>query len=143
MAKYTPNTKEELQALIYNEAIHLGDIDTSEITDMSKLFFNSTRTDFSGIEKWNTSKVTTMEGMFWGCERFNQDLSSWDVSKVETMADMFTYCENFNQDISGWDVRNVKDMDSMFTYCSTFNQDISSWDTSNVENMKGMFKGCE
>ncbi|HEG5033987.1 TPA: BspA family leucine-rich repeat surface protein, partial [Campylobacter coli] len=36
--KYTPKTKEELQALVEDESIYLGDIDTSEITDMSYLF---------------------------------------------------------------------------------------------------------
>ena len=36
--KYQPKTKEELQELIENESIYLGDIDTSAITDMSYLF---------------------------------------------------------------------------------------------------------
>ncbi|EOH7710691.1 BspA family leucine-rich repeat surface protein, partial [Campylobacter coli] len=71
--KYTPKTKEELKALVKDESIYLGDIDTSEITDMSYLFANSTRKDFSGIEKWNTSKVITMAHMFSLCRFFNQD----------------------------------------------------------------------
>ncbi|EAJ2975749.1 TPA: BspA family leucine-rich repeat surface protein [Campylobacter jejuni] len=167
MAKYTPNTKEELQALVKDESIHLGDIDTSKITDMSELFKNSTRTDFSGIEKWNTSKVTNMAGMFWFCERFNQDLSSWDVSnvknmsgmfyncyyfnqplgdwdvgKVENMKEMFHGCLSFNQNISKWDVSSVGDMESMFYCCENFNQDLSSWDVSKVENMSWMFSYC-
>ena len=36
--KYHPKTKDELKELIENEAIYLGDIDTSTITDMSYLF---------------------------------------------------------------------------------------------------------
>ena len=36
--KYHPKTKDELKELIENEAIYLGDIDTSAITDMSYLF---------------------------------------------------------------------------------------------------------
>lgn len=36
--KYYPKTKDELKELIENEAIYLGDIDTSAITDMSYLF---------------------------------------------------------------------------------------------------------
>ncbi|TEY03879.1 BspA family leucine-rich repeat surface protein, partial [Campylobacter sp. US12a] len=51
MPKYFPETKEELKTLIKDESIYLGDIDTSNITDMSYLFANSDRTDFSGIEK--------------------------------------------------------------------------------------------
>ena len=62
--KYKPQTKEELKELIKDESIHLGDIDTTHITDMMELFRNSKRTDFSGIEKWNTSKVENMALMF-------------------------------------------------------------------------------
>ncbi|QDQ36544.1 BspA family leucine-rich repeat surface protein (plasmid) [Campylobacter jejuni] len=142
MAKYFPETKEELKALVDNEAIHLGDIDTSKITDMSYLFFYSQRTDFSGIEKWDVSKVENMAHMFAGCKTFNQDLSSWDVNRVENMCAMFKDCKSFNQDISKWDVSNVKDMDSMFWGCYAFNQDISGWDVSKVENMAYMFSGC-
>ena len=39
MAKYAPKTKVELQELIKNESINLGDIDVSGITDMSNLFY--------------------------------------------------------------------------------------------------------
>ncbi|EEU7470465.1 DUF285 domain-containing protein [Campylobacter jejuni] len=141
--KYTPETKEELKALVKDEVIHLGDIDTSKITDMRELFKNSTRTDFSGIEKWDADKVTTMEGMFWGCESFNQDISKWNVSSVKTMACMFAGCKTFNQDISGWDMSNVKNMSGMFYCCHSFNQDLSSWDVSSVEYMDFMFYGCK
>ena len=74
--KYTPKTKEELRELISNLDINLGDIDTSLITDMSGLFAvkykffaddgasdsepRVIRTDFSGIENWDTSYVENM-----------------------------------------------------------------------------------
>ncbi|EGA8608820.1 BspA family leucine-rich repeat surface protein [Campylobacter jejuni] len=142
MPKYFPETKEELKALVEDESIHLGDIDTSKITDMSCLFSWTKRTDFSGIEKWDVSKVENMSHMFAGCKNFNQPLNGWDVSGVENMCAMFKYCTSFNQDISKWDVSNVKDMDSMFWGCYAFNQDISGWDVSKVENMAYMFSGC-
>ncbi|MCW1356240.1 hypothetical protein OLQ17_09275 [Campylobacter jejuni] len=46
--KYAPKTKEELQALVRDQSIYLGDIDASEITDMSYLFKNSLRKDLYG-----------------------------------------------------------------------------------------------
>ena len=55
MKKYSPKTKRELQELISDESVYLGDIDTSNITDMSRLFFEDEneveihRLDFSGI----------------------------------------------------------------------------------------------
>ena len=65
---YHPKDKDELKELIYklikergNKA-DLNDIDTSEITDMSEVFYYS---------------------------RFNGDISEWDVSNVEDMHGMF------------------------------------------------------
>ncbi len=61
---YKPGSLKELRELVNNETVCLGDIDTSLITDMSWLFCDSKRTDFDGLETWNTSHVTTMERMF-------------------------------------------------------------------------------
>lgn len=70
--KYLPANKNELESLVYDERIHLGDIDTSFITDMSELFRDSERKDFSGIESWNVSNVRNMEFMFDGADAFIQ-----------------------------------------------------------------------
>ncbi|HEE9578869.1 TPA: DUF285 domain-containing protein [Campylobacter coli] len=140
--KYTPKTKEELQALVEDESIYLGDIDTSEITDMSYLFANSTRKDFSGIEKWNTSKVITMAHMFSLCRFFNQDISRWDVGEVENMSYMFHGCHYFNQPLGDWDVKSVKSMRFMFHKCYVFNQDISKWDVRKDQYTENTFLDC-
>ena len=118
---YHPKTKDELTKLVDqliekrgNDA-DLNDIDTSEITNMSYLFYEST---------------------------FNGDISEWDVSKVQNMSNMFADSK-FNGDISNWDVSNVTDMEGMFIY-SNFtgeNGDISEWDVSNVKDMHDMFYG--
>ena len=97
--KYHPKTKDELKELIENEAIYLGDIDTSAITDMSYLFIRerkkidscgtaydyktTKRKNFSGIRKWDTSNVTNMRGLFYNLKNFNEDISAWNTSKVE------------------------------------------------------------
>ena len=141
--KYHPNSTEELQKLVNDTEVKLGEIDTSQITDMSYLFEKSKRTNFSGIETWDVSNVTDMYGMFWECENFNQPLNNWDVSSVENMEIMFWGCHQFNQDISSWDVSNVKDMRLMFYRCLNFNQDIGSWNVAKVSNMRAMFADCK
>ena len=91
---YQPKTKEELQRII-NERIKkdgtkcdLNDIDTSLITDMSWLFYES---GFNGdISKWDVSNVTDMTRMF-SFSYFNQDISKWDTSSVTDMKEMFSY----------------------------------------------------
>ena len=113
---YHPKTIDELKKLVDklikergNDA-DLNDIDTSKITDMTELFYQS---------------------------KFNGDISNWDVSNVETMQCMF-YKSKFNGDISKWDVSNVENMNNMFSL-SKFNGDISNWDVSNVKKMVSIF----
>ncbi|STQ88912.1 BspA family leucine-rich repeat surface protein [Helicobacter pullorum] len=136
---YTPKTKEELKDLVNDLSINLGYIDTSKITDMSKLFFQTSRTDFSGIEKWDVSNVENMYAMFEEAASFNADISKWNVSNVEDMGSMFNGAISFNADISGWDVSNVRDMGCMFAYATSFNQPIGEWKVSNVRDMAAMF----
>ena len=134
-----PETYRELSVLINDPKVNLGDIDTSRITDMASLFSYSKRTDFSGIEKWNVSNVTSMEAMFAGCHDFNQDLNDWNVSNVTDMFGMFDGCKNFNQDISAWDVSKVKDMSFMFARCEKFNQPLNGWNVREDCDTDGMF----
>ena len=140
---YKPQNKYELIDII-NELIDkngcncdLNCIDTSEITDMSRLFASSELHLFNGdISSWDVSNVICMSGMFYGSE-FNGDISKWNVSNVTDMSEMFRE-SFFNRDISKWNVSNVKNMSGMFCN-SVFNHDIGDWDVSNVENMSEMF----
>ena len=119
--KYFPETKEELKEIIKQRIkdegneVDLNDIDVSNITDMSELFWG---TEFNGdISGWDVSNVNNMFRMFYMCNKFNQDISSWNVSNVTDMSDMFYTCTSFNQDISAWDVSNVNDNDNIFDDC--------------------------
>ena len=87
---------------------------------------------YGKIEDWNTSEVTDMSRMFWDAHNFNQDISKWDVSSVTNMEDMFMCAKSFNQDISGWDVSKVTDMnemfyDEMFYKADNFNLENAPW----------------
>lgn len=139
--KYTPKTKNELEALILRKDIYLGDIDTQYITDMSYIFYCSQRenSNFSGIELWNTSNVTNMEYMFAKTSYFNKDISSWDVSSVESMKSMFWRAESFNQPLELWNVSKVRNMNAMFCETLSFNQPLNKWNVSNVQDMAFLF----
>ncbi|MFG5097140.1 BspA family leucine-rich repeat surface protein [Campylobacter lari] len=138
--KYFPKNKEELIDLINNQHVNLGDINVSNITDMSNLFNNSKRKDFSGIEEWDVSNVTNMSDMFYCCANFNQSLEGWNVSNVTNMSNMFCGCANFNQSLEGWNVSNVVYMDNMFYGCTNFNQSLEKWNMSNEASKHHMSK---
>ena len=112
--KYFPKTREELKAFVQDESINLGEIDTSAITDMAKLFEGSTRQDFSGIESWDTCKVKYMDNIFYSAESFNQPLDKWNTSSVKYIQEMFYGAESFNQSLDSWNVKNVLDMRDIF-----------------------------
>ncbi|RDU73985.1 hypothetical protein CQA57_03660 [Helicobacter anseris] len=147
--KYFPKDKEELIALVADESIKLDEIDVSKITDMSFLFCqvdlseckNSAkkRKNFKGIEKWNTSNVENMKGMFYGNESFNEPIGDWDVSNVKDMSNMFDEAKAFNQPLDRWNVSNVENMSYMFYNAISFNQPLNSWNVSRVKNMWYMF----
>ena len=69
------------------------DVDTSNVTIMSKMFYfceSLTSLDLSG---WDISKVVYMSKMFSGCNALTSlDLSGWDTSKVDYMNNMFSGC---------------------------------------------------
>mgnify|MGYP004483035141 CR=1 FL=1 len=139
MPIYQPRNKEELKKLVDDESIYLGDIDTSLITDMSSIFYESLRKDFKGIEKWDTSNVKDMHNMFSDAVYFNHNIEKWNVSKVENMGAMFLRCLYFNQPLNDWNVSNVKDMGAMFAGAESFNMPLNKWNTCNVFDMRAMF----
>ena len=115
-----PQTRKELvneiKIRLDRGQTNLNDIDTSKITDMSNLFyhvFQHRAIKNIDVSLWDTSNVTTMSYMFFGCSIFNCDISNWDVSKVNNMTYMFYGCYLFNQNLDKWNVGkgvNVREM---------------------------------
>ena len=112
------------------------------ITDLTEAFTFLTLTnpdDLKGVETWDTSNVTVMQGIFARMKTFNSDITGWDVSNVTNFSALFSGCESFNQDISNWNVSNAVNMSHMFAGAKVFDQPIGNWDVSKVTNFNGMF----
>ena len=144
--KVQPKNKIQLEQLIGYAFKHniydLNFIDTSKITDMCELF-EYIEHNFN-VSKWDTSNVKNMSYMFYRCYKFTgKGIGNWNVSKVIDMSCAFTGCKNFNRDLSNWDVSNVTDMTHMFSCCNNFEgKGLENWNVTNVTNMRRMFDGC-
>uniref|UniRef100_A0A7S0GFK1 BspA family leucine-rich repeat surface protein n=1 Tax=Proboscia inermis TaxID=420281 RepID=A0A7S0GFK1_9STRA len=120
--------------------------DTSEVTDMSYLFFHGRCSENSlidicikrlknfdeDISAWDVSSVTKFESMFFSSERFNADISAWDTSNAENMSRFFYGSRAFNADISAWDVNSVTENNMMLKGATSFVHDLTSWTLANT-----------
>ena len=129
------------------EAIYgLGDFDTSNVTDMSSMFYACGNLTSLDLSSFDTGNVTTMASMFYNCRSLESlTLSSnFKTGNVTTMSSMFCNCSQLTGlDLSSFDTRNVTHMGSMFYNCSQLTGlDLSSFDTRNVTFMSSMFYAC-
>ena len=129
----------------YIENIILDEFDTSNVTSMRFMFFGCESLKTLDLSNFDTSNVTDMSIMFSDCKSLGTlDLSSFDTSKVTDMVNMFSGCRSLETlDLGSFDTSNVTDMSIMFSDCSSLETlDLSNFDTSNVTNMGFMFHGC-
>jgi len=111
--------------------------DTTNVTDMSFMFYGCS--SFNQPLIFDTTNVVSMSRMFFGCSLFNQAVA-FDTTNVTTMYAMFYDCSSFNEAVA-FDTSNVLSMSNMFGGCNSFNQ-VVAFNTTNVANMYQMFFSC-
>ncbi|MBQ8192942.1 MAG: BspA family leucine-rich repeat surface protein [Bacilli bacterium] len=127
------------------EYMDLSNLDTSNTTNMSYMFYNNPNLKEVKLSNFDTSNVTAMAEMFWGCKKLTSlDLSSFNTTNVEYMYKMFWECNSLTElNLSNFDTTKVTKMNNMFRNCkSLLNLNISNFNTSNVTDINGMFYGC-
>ncbi len=130
---------------VLTEIIGLEYLDTSEVTDMYGMFWNSSNLTNLDLSHFNTSKVTNMDQMFAGCKSLTSiDVSHFKTNNVTTMWGMFDGCSGLtNLDVTKFVTGNVTDMNAMFRNCSNLTElDLSCFNTSLTTDMRFMFSGC-
>ena len=124
--------------------LNLSSFNTANVTDMSMMFVACNSLTSLNLSNFNTSTVTDMSDMFWGCGSLTSlDLSNFNTSNVTDMSGMFRYCNLTSLDLSNFNTANVTDMSGMFRYCKKLTSlNLSSFNTSNITSMSRMFYGC-
>ena len=101
--------------------------------------------EIRGLENLNTSEVTDMSRMFAGCGALRSlDVSRFDTLNVKQMQQMFMGCAALTElDLYFFDTAKVTDMHEMFKDCKGLTTlDLSNFQTSEVKDMREMFSGC-
>lgn len=127
-------------------------LDTSDVTDISNLFYNADylrRVDFTNF---TSDDLTAIHGLFYGacyCDSMT-GIEDLDVSNVDDFSHVFDYASNnmysgyspIDLDLSKWDTSNATTFESMFedAYISSLN--VSNFNVENATNFSNMFNHC-
>lgn len=120
-------------------------LDSSNVKNMSNLFYYCKLLQTINIDNWNTENVIDMSGMFQHCNTLSSlNLPNLNTSSTANMNHMFCDCSNLTSlNLSNFNTSNVVDMSYMFYNCTALTElDISNFDTSNVTDMLYMFEYC-
>ena len=89
-----------------------------QVTDFSEMFysthtFTGTSGGAGGIAAWDTSKASTMMGMFRESLAFNAPIQQWNVEQVTTFKLTFNGATKFDQPVGQWNIVSVKEADAL------------------------------
>ena len=133
----------------------LGDWDVSVVGDFSYAFStgrneagdsaadgNPKAATFvgTGLDKWNTSSVTTLFNTFRNAGEMNSDLSKWSVAKVTSLLHTFRAASKFvGTGLGSWDTSSVTTLHYTFNGAGEMNSDLSKWSVAKVTTLHGTF----
>ena len=131
------------------EKLNISNLNTKNVRSMNGMLSNLSTSGFKDLDlsKWDTSNVTDISRMFtlnYSTEKIN--VSNWDTSKITKMEDAFSGAHNLKEikGIENWNTSNVKTIHNMFAYSENLKSlNLSKWNTSNVEDMSELFLGAE
>ncbi|MBQ8961056.1 MAG: BspA family leucine-rich repeat surface protein [Ruminococcus sp.] len=160
---YMPRDCESLFSGLNNNEINidLSDFDFSKVTTMQAMFSsvqgNSVYGKHTNVTKIktitfpsdiDTSNVTNMDGMFYGCNQLTTlDLTGFDTANVTSMQAMFRSCsklEEIKLDSTKFTDDSLTTVYRMFDECSALKQiDFRGFKGEKLENAQSWFAQCK
>ena len=126
-------------------SLDLKNFNTKNVTDMSSMFAYCNELTSLDLKNFNTQNVTDMSRMFYDCGTLTSlDLKNFNTQNVTNMGEMFCECESLTSlDLKNFNTNNVTDMVGMFYDCAALTSlDLKNFNTQNVTDMRGMFSDC-
>ena len=129
----------KIKKIIFTDKITLAPISSKLFNSLTEL------TEIQGLTNLDTSKVTMMSYMFYNTPKLTTvDLSSFDTSNVFTMGNLFSSSGVQKLDLRSFDTSNVTDMGAMFSAAVALESvDLTSFNTTNVKYMNNMFQATK
>jgi surface protein len=118
--------------------------DARPTTTYSWFYSMNNLQSITGMKEYlNTSEVTDMKRMFSSCASLQMlDLTSFNTAKVTDMSEMFSNCNEMTAlDLSSFDTHNVTTMHAMFFRCAGL-KTIYVGDGWSPQGASQMFEGC-
>ena len=120
-------------------------LNTSEVKDMSRMFWGCSALTSLDLKNFNTKNVTDMSWMFYRCAALTLiDLKNFNTKNVTNMSWMFCDCVALTSlDLKNINTQNVTDMSGLFSGCAALKSiNLKSFNTKKVAYMYEMFSGC-
>lgn len=125
--------------------LRLSGISSINIIPKDESDYRNYNNTLKAITQWGTTKWTTMNKAFRGCNKL--DVTAQDTPDLSICTDlsfMFWGCGDLrgNGKFNSWNTSNIRNMSYTF-YGTGFNQPIDNWNTSNVTDISYMFADSE
>ncbi|MBO4250469.1 MAG: BspA family leucine-rich repeat surface protein [Paludibacteraceae bacterium] len=146
-ARPTSTSKWFMNYTSLGKIVNLQFLNTSEVTDMSYMFYGCKLLPELNLSTFNTEKVTNMEAMFAGCAALTDlNISTWQTPNVTNMQILFWGCTSLTKlNLTKLDIHNVQTMMGMFWYCLELTTIYAETDWSKstaLTTSDGMFTDC-
>lgn len=165
------NQSKSCASLLSGKAIvdgrFLANLDTSEVTTMTRMFYNCSSMQLVDVSNFKTDKVQSADYMFDGCSLLESlDVSNFKTGNMTTLRNMFNGCSALESlDVSNFEIIPNANTSSMFSGCKKLKtlianvlktgssagymfynnnvlQSIPELETSNASNFSWMFNNC-
>ena len=123
----------------------IENLNTTNVTEMASMFYGCSQLTSLDVTHFNTENVVHMENMFTDCRCLTSlDITNFNTANVTNMGYMFYGCSQLTSlDVTHFNTANVFAMNSMFSGCSSLTSlDVTHLNTANVLVMNDMFSGC-
>ena len=127
-------------------SLDISNFNTTNVTNMYYMFGYCKELLELEVGQFNTSNVTDMSYMFWDCHSITSlNVSNFNTASVTSFDHIFAGCEKLTTlDVSSFNTSNVTNMDYTFAWCKKLTQlNLTNFNTSNVTTMDCMFLYCE